>query len=164
MLSPEDANAISVLRGYLPHFFSNLIIATFIWLFGVLVFIPTADLIELSGRTVLLVTLITLIAFTIFVYKSLENASEVFNAFSTLFSHKIPNKELNKLEKRRLIKGIIQILFITFLTILYWPLLSAIHPALFGIFLIFAIIFIFVELLRITSDASKVIISWLRKP
>jgi hypothetical protein len=157
-------NALKVLSKDLPQFFLYLMVAILFWLFGVFIFIPTASLIDLSGRTTFLVSLIVMIAFTIMIFKGFSKILNVVEAISILLVEKDRTRwGLNYDQLKTIFKSSVYIVLLIILTALYWPLLSNIHPALYGILLIFAVIIIFVQIIRIVTVGSPAIVLWFTK-
>jgi hypothetical protein len=134
--------------------------AALIWLFGVLVFIPTAA--EIGANTELLVTLIILAAFTTLYLQALPGTKDLIDAFAVFPARKYLTKK--GIPKENAIAASKQLLYIVAIIIgylLYLPFLARLHPALNGITLILVIITIFLLTVKTTRLFKTAIVSWL---
>lgn len=139
----------SIVREHLPNTLINLFAAVLIWLFGALVFLPAASRIAPVALP-LACSLILLIGFSIFIFKSfcglrvlLETASDVLAYEYLRKKTEIPVERL-----RVLVKHIVYVVAILILYALYSPFLAAIHPSLAGLVLIPIVLWLFLMLLK----------------
>lgn len=163
MSSQREENIEEVLRClriHAPTFLHNFLAAFMIWLFGILVFIPTANLID--WRAGLFCSLIFFIAFTIFIVRALSAFKKTVDAFS-IFPAKKYAKRLgtNREDSTTLFRHIFYIIFSLILYAFYFPILVSLHPAINGIVLIFVLVVVFFLSLKIFSILLPKFLEWL---
>lgn len=146
-----------------PRSLVNFMVTLLIWLLWVLIYLPISNTIDASGNTTLTLGLIILSAFSVLIYKTLKRLGSGVELFSSLLAKKYKKKELNYQESKLLFKNLILVISSFIIALLYWPLLAPIHPALYGFFLFFIIIWIFYLLFKILSILYPVILSRLTK-
>jgi hypothetical protein len=134
--------------------------AALIWLFGVLVFIPTAA--EIGANAELVVTLIILAAFTTLDLKALPGTKNLIDAFAVFPARKYLVKK--GIPKENAVAASKQLLYIAAIIIgylLYFPFLARLHPALNGIALILVVITIFLLTIKTMRLSKTAILNWL---
>lgn len=143
-------NLISVSREHLPDTLINLFVALLIWLFGILVFLPAAYSISPRGLT-LLCSLIILVGFSIFIFRSFDGLQPLLNSTSDFLAYVYIRRRNAKVQVERLktaSRSISYVITALILYLLYSPFLVAIHPALNGLVLIPIILWIFWTLFK----------------
>jgi len=143
-------NLISVSREHLPDTLINLFVALLIWLFGILVFLPAAYSISPRGLP-LLCSLIILVGFSIFIFRSFDGLQPLLNSTSDFLAYVYIRRRNAKVQVERLktaSRSISYIITALILYLLYSPFLVAIHPALNGLVLIPIILWIFWTLFK----------------
>lgn len=144
--------ALNRLRKDAPDAFSSIIIAGLIWLFGVLVFIPLVSSIDLTGRASLFCSLIVIVTVSLIIFRALPKLKGAIDAFSLLLAIKYGRtKGLSYEDSKVLFRYFSYIAVSLLLCVFYWPILTTIHPALFGLVLTLILIWIFFLLARIFS-------------
>lgn len=132
---------------YLPDTLINLTSATLIWLFGVLVYLPAASEIGLTGLG-LLCSLIILLSFLFFLFKALKDMPRLLESTSTILAFKwlaIRKKKVVEKDVERSRNWILRGLYILSVVIgllLLSPLLSGISLSLTGLAVITALLLI----------------------
>lgn len=121
-----------------------------IWLFGTQVFIPLAHSIDVSGRTAMICSVLTITAFVTLIFRVILRLGSSIEVFSSLLALRY-GKRLGYDDARIIFKHIIYVAISLLLCALSWPLFNAIHPALFGLTLILVLIWISFLLARILS-------------
>lgn len=158
----EIDEVIRSLKTYGPATFHVLLVALLIWLFGVLVFIPTAN--SINRMTGLFCSLVIFVAFSILIYKSISGFQKTIDAFSAILAKKYVKRLKIKIEESiTLFKNAAYIIFTLILYLLYLPLLINLHPAISGIALILILLWILFLALKILSTFSPRILDWLSK-
>lgn len=135
---------ISVAKDLLPNTLSNIFTALLIWLFGILVFLPAAYSISPQGLP-LLCSLIILVGFSLFVFRSFDGLRPLLNSTSDFLAYVYIRRRNSKVQVERLKTGSRSVSYVItalFLYLLYSPFLVAIHPALNGLVLIPIILWI----------------------
>jgi len=143
-------NLISVSREHLPDTLINLFVALLIWLFGILVFLPAAYSISPRGLP-LLCSLIILVGFSLFIFRSFDGLQPLLNSTSDFLAYVYIRRRNAKVQVERLktaSRSISYIITALILYLLYSPFLVAIHPALNGLVLIPIILWIFWTLFK----------------
>jgi len=143
-------NLISVSREHLPDTLINLFVALLIWLFGILVFLPAAYSISPRGLP-LLCSLIILVGFSLFIFRSFDGLQPLLNSTSDFLAYVYIRRRNAKVQVERLktaSRSISYIITVLILYLLYSPFLVAIHPALNGLVLIPIILWIFWTLFK----------------
>jgi len=141
---------ISVARDCLPSTLSNIFTALLIWLFGILVFLPAAYSISPQGLP-LLCSLIILVGFSIFIFRSFDGLQPLLNSTSDFLAYVYIRRRNSKVQVERLktaSRSISYVITALILYLLYSPFLVAIHPALNGLVLIPIILWIFWTLFK----------------
>jgi len=142
------------LRSHGPATFHNFLAALLIWLFGVLVFIPLANSLDL--QTGLLCSLVVFTAFTIFMYRAAPGFKKLIDTFSFLPARKYGLKRgINQKDALTLFRYIFYIIFVLIVYLLYFPFLTSFHFAISGIVLIVILIWTFFLALRILTILSS---------
>ncbi len=125
------------------HYLST---ALLIWLFGVLVFIPIAD--TISAQTKVFVSLIVFISFTILLLKAVPRVKRLLEVFAIVLAKKF--KFMKEEDGQIMVfKSFLQIMFIIFVYLFYFPFLNNFHPAINGIVLIVVLLWCFFLFFRI---------------
>jgi len=135
---------ISVARDRLPSTLSNIFTALLIWLFGILVFLPAAYSISPQGLP-LLCSLIILVGFSLFIFRSFDGLRPLLNSTSDFLAYVYIRRRNSKVQVERLKTGSRSVSYVItalILYLLYSPFLVAIHPALNGLVLIPIILWI----------------------
>jgi len=143
-------NLISVSREHLPDTLINLFVALLIWLFGILVFLPAAYSISPRGLP-LLCSLIILVGFSLFIFRSFDGLQPLLNSTSDFLAYVYIRRRNAKVQVERLktaSRSISYVITALILYLLYSPFLVAIHPALNGLVLIPIILWIFWTLFK----------------
>ena len=143
-------NLISVSREHLPDTLINLFVALLIWLFGILVFLPAAYSISPRGLP-LLCSLIILVGFSLFIFRSFDGLQSLLNSTSDFLAYVYIRRRNAKVHVERLktaSRSISYVITALILYLLYSPFLVAIHPALNGLVLIPIILWIFWTLFK----------------
>ena len=143
-------NLISVSREHLPDTLINLFVALLIWLFGILVFLPAAYSISPRGLP-LLCSLIILVGFSLFIFRSFDGLQPLLNSTSDFLAYVYIRRRNAKVQVERLktaSRSISYIITVLILYLLYSHFLVAIHPALNGLVLIPIILWIFWTLFK----------------
>ena len=143
-------NLISVSREHLPDTLINLFVALLIWLFGILVFLPAAYTISPRGLP-LLCSLIILVGFSLFIFRSFDGLQPLLNSTSDFLAYVYIRRRNSKVQVERLKTGSRSVSYVItalILYLLYSPFLVAIHPALNGLVLIPVILWIFWTLFK----------------
>jgi hypothetical protein len=141
---------IAVARDRLPSTLSNIFTALLIWLFGVLVFLPAAYSISPRGLP-LLCSLIILVGFSIFVFRSFDCLRPLLNSTSDFLAYVYIRRRESKVHVERLktaSRSVSYVITALILYLMYSPFLVAIHPALNGLVLIPIILWIFWTLFK----------------
>ncbi|MEJ2240543.1 MAG: hypothetical protein P8Y18_00140 [Candidatus Bathyarchaeota archaeon] len=138
-------------KKHLPEVLVNLFVALLIWLFGVLVFLPTA--IEIFPQLVpLAIDLIVLIAFTLFISRAFDSGFLVLlNSMANVlaYNYKKWKKTETSIDKlQEIVRNITYIVVMLVFYFFYSVLLQIIHPALNGLMLILIILWIFLIVLK----------------
>jgi len=158
-LSEKEAkeNLNTKAKKHLSQVITNLFAALIIWLFGVLVFIPAAKQI-LPQRIPLATSLIILIAFTIFIIKTINSGLEpLLNSTSNVIAFKYKSWKKPKTPIKNLQSTIKHMLYISatlLIYLLYSPFLITINPALNGLVLIPIILWIMWTTLKIINTLT----------
>lgn len=159
-MKEEIENFKECLKTYGAKTVHNLLSAFLIWLFGNLLFIPLAG--TLNWQTRAFCTLIFFVAFTLLVLRALPGLKKLIDAFSIPLARKCgPKKGLSHENSLVLSRHILYIIFTVIIYLLYFPFLVNFHPAISGIVLILALIWIFFLALRILPVLSQKILEWL---
>jgi hypothetical protein len=145
---------LSLSRKHLSEVLVYLFVALLIWLFGTLVFLPTAN--QILGQSIPLATsLVILVAFTIFIVKALNRGlMPLLDSASDVLAYEYRNWRNLKTSIKKLqstVRDIVYIISIFILYLLYSPLLITIHPALNGLMLIPIIIWIMWTIFKIMN-------------
>ena len=143
-------NLISVSKEHLPATLMNIFMALLIWLFGILVFLPAAYSIAPRGLP-LLCSLIILVGFSLFVFRSFDGLRPLLNSTSDFLAYVYIRRRNAKVQVERLktaSRPIIYVITALILYLLYSPFLVVIHPALNGLVLIPIILWIFWTLFK----------------
>jgi len=157
-------DALKYIRRDFPSAITNLILALLIWLFGALVFIPIAGSVDPSGRTSLVCGLIVISSFTLLLVRAISPLKSSIDAFASLLALKYSGRrDLSYDDLTVLFRYTAYITVPLAIVALFWPLLSAIHPALSGLTFILVLIWAFVLLSRIFSILSRTVAEWLKK-
>ena len=131
-----------------------------IWLFGVLVFIPLA--ISIGQQTTVLVTIAFFAAFTILIARALPGLKDLIDSFCALPARKYSRKLDLDFEKSLLLfRQLSYIVGSLVLYLLYYPFLSAFHPAISGLVLVLVLIWTFLLVVGMSSILSCNIKEWL---
>ena len=146
---------LSLSKKHLSEVSIYLFIAFLIWLFGTLVFLPTAYQI-LPLQIPLATSLIILIALTIFIVKAFDSGLvPLLDSTSHVLAYEYKNWKKSKTSIKKLQStafNIIHIVAVLILYLLYSPLLSTIHPALTGLMLIPIILWIMWTMFKIVNN------------
>jgi hypothetical protein len=141
---------ISVAKDLLPNTLTNIFTALLIWLFGILVFLPAAYSISPQGLP-LLCSLIILVGFSLFIFRSFDGLQPLLNSTSDFLAYVYIRRRNAKVQVERLktaSRSISYIITALILYLLYSPFLVAIHPAFNGLVLIPIILWIFWTLFK----------------
>jgi hypothetical protein len=141
---------ISVAKDLLPNTLSNIFTAFLIWLFGILVFLPVAYSISPRGLP-LLCSLIILVGFSIFIFRSFDGLRPLLNSTSDFLAYVYIRRRNAKVKVERLKtagRSVSYVITTLIAYLLYSPFLVAIHPALNGLVLIPIILWIFWTLFK----------------
>lgn len=131
-------------REHLPEAAVNLSAAALIWLFGVLVFLPTAERIDTAGLPAI-VSLIILFSFSFFLIRGSKGLGVFLDAASDLLAYEWTRRRKKKRAKtleektKRGVKATLYGVAIIIVYLLYSPLLVTLHPAINGIAIIVTI-------------------------
>lgn len=156
----ETEEALRRLRTHAPTVLHNFLAALMIWLFGILVFIPTASLID--PRASLFCSLIVFIAFTIFVARALSAFKKTVDAFSIFPARKFSSRlGTSQEDSITFFRHILYIIFSLTLYLFYFPILVSLHPAISGIVLILFLVLVFFLSLKIFSILVPKFLEWL---
>ena len=164
MIGPDDeqiAQAVSLLRVHGKNVSSSLIASLLIWLFGILVFIPLGE--SINVQTKVSVALIFLVAFAIPIIRILSPLKKFINAFSVLPSEKLMRRGFTKENSQQVLQYLLYVIAGVIFYLLFSPFLVIIHPSINGIVLIFLLIWTFVLLLKTTSIMLPKFFKWLIK-
>ena len=132
----------------------NLSAAFFIWLFGVLVFIPIAE--TINSQTKFLVNLIIFIPFTILLLKAIPGVKRLSEIFAVVLARKFKFTSYVKEDEQIIVfKKLLHIVFIIITYLFYFPFLNNFHPAINGIVLIVALLWSFLLLFGILQIILK---------
>lgn len=158
----EVEEVLRCLRSDAPTVFQSFLMALLIWLFGTLVFIPTANII--NWRVGLFCSLIIFTAFTIFVFRALPGFKRTIDAFSTFPARKYGEKlGISRENSVTFFRHIFYIISSLILYAFYFPILITVHPAVSGVVLILVLIWVFSLLLRVLSLIFPKFLEWLAK-
>ncbi|MEM3403152.1 MAG: hypothetical protein QXJ17_01170 [Nitrososphaeria archaeon] len=144
----EDETAVKSIKYSTTY---NLSAAVLIWLFGVLVFIPIADTINVQTR--LFVNLIVFIPFTILLLKAVPRVKRLLEVFAVVLAKKFKFMEVKEDEQIIVFKKFLHMMFIIVVYLFYFPFLNNFHPAINGIVLIVALLWNFFLLFGILQIA-----------
>ena len=137
-----------------------LLLGLFVWLFGVLVFIPLAR--SIGPETRIVVSLIFFAAFSVLMFKAVPRAMKMIRVLSSLLAYKYSSRHgLQRSESATLFQNLLLILSLVILYLLYVPFLSAFHPAISGMVLILALIVILLLTLRAYITLAPRLVEWL---
>ncbi len=146
-----------------PRSLIKFTVALLVWLLWVLIYLPISNTIDASGNTPFTLGLIVLSAFSILIYDGLKRYSSTIELLSSLLAKKYGGLEQGYESSKLLFKNMIRVISSIVLAVLYWPILSPIHPALYGIFLFTMILWIIYLLIKISSILYSLILSWITK-
>jgi hypothetical protein len=156
----EIAKLRSQLRSEAPATFHQLLSAILIWLFGILVFIPLAA--SIGHQTAILVTLAFFATFTVLIVKASPGLKGILDSSSVLPARKYgPRLGLDFERSLMLFRQLTYMMSSIVLYLLYYPFLSAFHPAINGVVLILVLIWIFLLALGISAILARNIKEWL---
>lgn len=122
--------------------------ALFLWLFGVLVFIPLAR--SISWHTEMAVSLIVLLAFSGMLYRALPGAKALVDAFSSVPARKMAERRGIGIEDAgMLIRYLLYLASGALAYLMYLPFMLGFHGALAGIVLIVLLMLASILVVRI---------------
>gem|GEM_PF-1623723 len=154
-----QAGGGSMIQKSLPGAMVNFSAALLVWLFGVLVFLPTAARIE-AVRLPLVISIIIIIPFTLFFYRGLKGLGDAASVVSRIFTNEwmARGRARSPERVRAVFSGALYIIALTVGYLLYSQLLTPIHPAINGIAIILLVlvaVWIAVSTERAISPQSK---------
>ncbi|AIJ05580.1 hypothetical protein JH146_0732 [Methanocaldococcus bathoardescens] len=150
------------LKENIPQIIINLVIAGLIWIFGVLIFIPLADMLgnpNLFGLTALkpIISAIIGIALVIVLLKITKDFGELMDGVADIIASKLAGNRVNdeKLKKyRRGLRGLAYLIVAIIAYLFFLPIMAGITPVVAGIVLIILVIWAVVVLINIGSIFS----------
>ena len=151
--------AVGLLRLHGKKVSTNLIASLLIWLFGILVFIPLGESINIQTKT--LVSLIFLFAFSLPIIWMFSPLRKLINAFSVLPSKKLTRRGFTLENSQLLLQYSMFIITGIIFYLLFSSFLFIIHPSINGITLIILLIWIFFLFLRTTTILLPRFLKWL---
>ncbi len=157
----ELAPFAETLRKDGPRTVRQLLEALFIWLFGVLVFIPLAA--SMGWRTELAVSLIVLAAFSVVVYRALPGMKRLMDALSPVLAERsVRRGSMSARDAEVVFRHSFYLVAIAVLYLTYLPFLLSFHPALAGVVLIAMILLASVLLIRILLPLGRMFLGALK--
>ncbi|ACX72155.1 conserved hypothetical protein [Methanocaldococcus vulcanius M7] len=151
------------LKENIPQIIINLVVAGLIWLFGILVFIPIADMLGnpyLFGLSALkpIISAIIAIALIIVLLRVTKDFGELMDGVADIIAVKLAGKRVNeeKLKKyRRGLRGLAYLIVAIIAYLFFLPVISGITPVLAGIILIVLVLWAVTVLINIGHIFSE---------
>jgi len=145
------------LKENIPQIIINLVVAGLIWVFGILVFIPIADMLGnpyLFGLTALkpIISAIITIALIIVLLRVTKDFGELTDGVADIIAVKLAGSRVNeeKLKRyRRGLRGFAYLIVAIIAYLFFLPVISGITPVLAGIVLIILVLWAVVVLINI---------------
>jgi len=151
------------LKENIPQIIINLVVAGLIWAFGILVFIPIADMLGnpyLFGLTAVkpIISAIIAIALIIVLLRVTKDFGELMDGIADIIAVKLAGSRVNeeKLKRyRRGLRGLAYLIVAIIAYLFFLPVISGITPVLAGIILIILVIWAVVVLINIGHIFSE---------
>ncbi|AAB99122.1 hypothetical protein MJ_1114 [Methanocaldococcus jannaschii DSM 2661] len=151
------------LKENIPQIIINLVVAGLIWVFGILVFIPIADMLGnpyLFGLTALkpIISAIITIALIIVLLRVTKDFGELMDGIADIIAVKLAGSRVNeeKLKKyRRGLRGLAYLIVAIIAYLFFLPVISGITPVLAGIVLIILVLWAVTVLINIGHIFSE---------
>ncbi|XRO74718.1 hypothetical protein ACO3TA_04820 [Methanocaldococcus sp. 28A] len=150
------------LKENIPQIIIRLVIAGLIWLFGVLVFIPIADMLGnpyLFGLTALkpIISAIVFIALVYIFLKIVKDFGELMDGVADIIASKISGERTtaDKLKRyRRGLRGLAYLIVAIIAYLFFLPIMAGMSPVIAGIVLIILVIWGVIVLINIGNIFS----------
>jgi len=127
----------------------NLSAAALIWLFGVLVFLPTAEEIDQNGLSTV-ISLTVFLGFSVFIVKGLKSIEVLIDTVSSiLVGFAQERKLIKRVEKERVkLRVALEVIILVLIYLSYSPFLVRMHPSINGIAFIVTLIVVLFTLVK----------------
>lgn len=152
------------IRTSLPKLAIHLFIATLIWIFGLVIFVPLAQSFELFGFNlapiVSFIVVVGLVLVLVRVAFEVRDTADGLAGISAVAASRATTESVHVENYQRGFRGLFYILYAVAIFLFFFAFLAAIHPVLAGVVLIVIVIWAVVELFYIGHGFSKAVEEW----